>query len=230
MRNQALMGYALHQRAYRERSHILHFFSQEYGRVDGVIRQLPPPLYHVVQLNATGKRELKNFSQIDVQCRPFYLVSKALFAGFYLNEILLKLLPIEEAMPETFQAYVLALSQLKNLIPDDPKDLQLKLILRHFEQVFLTELGYEVDYQFDYRGQLIQADQYYQFVPKEGFMLDPRQSGFLGADLSRLHTDQRVNLNNIHIFAKLYRQILNELLGNKPLKSRQLWIQQNKSY
>ncbi|MFB2538842.1 MULTISPECIES: DNA repair protein RecO [unclassified Acinetobacter] len=225
MRNQSLTGYAIHQRPYRERSHILHFFSAECGRVDGVIRQLPPALYHLVSLNATGKRELKNFNQIDLQGSPFYLQQKSLFAGFYLNELLLKLLAVEVPMPNTYQAYELALSQLKNLILDDPKELQLKLILRHFEQVLLNELGYAIDYAYDHRGQPIQADTYYQFVVKQGFMLDLSGKGFLGKELLVLAENEQVNLQNINLFGKLYRQMINDILGNKPLKSRQLWIQ-----
>ncbi|MFB2578445.1 DNA repair protein RecO [Acinetobacter sp. c2-A9] len=225
MRNQSLTGYAIHQRPYRERRHILHFFSAECGRVDGVIRQLPPALYHLVSLNATGKRELKNFNQIDLQGSPFYLQQKSLFAGFYLNELLLKLLAVEVPMPNTYQAYELALSQLKNLILDDPKELQLKLILRHFEQVLLNELGYAIDYAYDHRGQPIQADTYYQFVVKQGFMLDLSGKGFLGKELLVLAENEQVNLQNINLFGKLYRQMINDILGNKPLKSRQLWIQ-----
>ena len=115
MRNQNLTGFALHQRKYRERSHILHFFTKEFGRVDGVIRQMPPSLYHYSSLQANGKSELKNFSQLDVQGQPFYLQHRALFAGFYLNEILLRLLPPEEPMPESYQMYVETLEALKQL-------------------------------------------------------------------------------------------------------------------
>ena len=130
MRNQELIGFALHQRKYRERSHILHFFSQEFGRVDGIIRQLPPSLYHRASLQATGKSELKNFTQLDVQGQPFFLQHRALFAGFYLNELLLRLLPLEEPMPCTYKAYMIALEQLKYLPQQDPNDQQLKYILR----------------------------------------------------------------------------------------------------
>ncbi len=226
MRNQSLTGFAIHQRRYRERSYILHFFSEEFGRVDGVTRQQPPALYHRTQLQATGKSELKNFSQIDVQGQPFYLQQKALFAGFYLNEILLRLMPPEEPMPETYQAYQSTLEQLKNLSKDDPKDMQLKMILRQFEQVFLQELGYAIDFSQDANGQDIAPTVYYQFIPQEGFVIGQYGQNFLGQDLLNLVQIEQINSENVSLLAKLYRLILTELLGNKPLKSRQLWVSQ----
>lgn len=39
MRNEILHGYLIHHRKYRERSHIVHLFTEEYGRVDGILRQ-----------------------------------------------------------------------------------------------------------------------------------------------------------------------------------------------
>jgi recombinational DNA repair protein (RecF pathway) len=34
-------NYMIHHRKYREKSHIVHLFTQEYGRVDGILRQTP---------------------------------------------------------------------------------------------------------------------------------------------------------------------------------------------
>ena len=224
MRNQELVGFALHQRKYRERSHILHFFSQEFGRVDGVIRQLPPALYHRATLHANGKSELKNFTQLDVQGQPFFLQHRALFAGFYLNELLLRLLPLEEPMPETYQAYIGALEQLKNLPQQDSADLILKIILRNFETIFLNELGYQLDYTQDALGQEIDLQSYYQFIPQEGFVLNSSMQGFLGQNLIELAQSTHIHSDNVNILSKVYRALFADLLGNKPLKSRQLWV------
>ena len=224
MRNQELMGFALHQRKYRERSHILHFFSQEFGRVDGVIRQLPPALYHRATLQANGKSELKNFSQLDVQGQPFFLQHRALFAGFYLNELLLRLLPLEEPMPNTYQAYLHALEQLKNLPIQDDADFILKVTLRGFETTFLNELGYQIDYTQDALGQDIEPDGYYQFIPQEGFVANSSMQGFLGQNLIELAQSTHIHPHNVNILSKVYRSLFADLLGHKPLKSRQLWV------
>lgn len=226
MRHENLTGFALHQRKYRERSYILHFFSEKFGRVDGVIRQVPPSLYHYASLQANGKSELKNFSQLDVQGQPFYLQHRALFAGFYLNEVLLRLLPLEEPMPETYQAYQDVLTSLKILPIQDTGDQTLKLILRQFETIFLNELGYQLDYTQDAIGQEIVPHLRYQFIPKEGFVISTSLQAFLGQDLLKLAEDEQIHSENMTLVGKLYRTLFNDLLGNKPLKSRQLWISQ----
>ncbi len=38
MRNEVLHGYLIHHRKYRERSHIVHLFTQEHGRVDWIFQ------------------------------------------------------------------------------------------------------------------------------------------------------------------------------------------------
>ena len=98
MRNEVLHGYLIHHRKYREKSHIVHLFTQEYGRVDGILRQTPPPQYQPIRLQATGKSELKNFTKLEILNQPVFFHGDAFFAGFYLNEIVLRLCPLEEAM------------------------------------------------------------------------------------------------------------------------------------
>lgn len=257
MRHQTLTGFALHQRRYRERSHIVHFFSQENGRVDGVLRQMPPALYHLSSLQANGKSDLKNFSQLDVQGQPFYLQQRALFAGFYLNEMSLKLLPLEVAMPHTFAAYMVALEQLKLLSGDDQHDLQLRLILRRYEYQLLDELGYAIDFFHDKQGLSLDPDSSYTFALQEGFSQQLATSdaqGWMGADLmvlgealqdhqsvlfqafdqpfSTSHEQasaQHIALEQqLKMLGQLYRPIIDQLLGHKPLKSRQLWQSQQR--
>ena len=87
MRNEVLHGYLIHHRKYREKSHIVHLFSQEYGRVDGILRQTPAPQYQPIRVQATGKSELKNFTQLEILHQPVFFHGDAFFAGFYLNEI-----------------------------------------------------------------------------------------------------------------------------------------------
>ena len=58
-----------------------------------------------------------------------------MICGFYLNELLLKLLPREDAHEELFEAYATALAQL-------PSAQDHAAVLRRFERVLLRELGY----------------------------------------------------------------------------------------
>ena len=230
MRNEVLHGYLIHHRKYREKSHIVHLLTQEYGRVDGILRQTPPPQYQPIRLQATGKSELKNFTTLEVLNQPVFFHGDAFFAGFYLNEIVLRLCPLEEAMPQTFEQYQLTLLQLQQLASHKQASLFLRQILRQFEHVLLQELGYAIDFSVDASQQDIQVNQHYQFQLNDGFLPVSRASrstleGALITSMQSYEDGQDFSHEQLQLLGKLYRQMISSLLGDRPLKSRQLWIQ-----
>lgn len=230
MRNETLHGFLIHHRKYRERSHIVHLFSEEYGRVDGILRQMPPPQYQPIIVQATGKSELKNFAKLEILTHPVFFHGDAFFAGFYLNEVLLRLCPLEEAMPETFQQYHITLAQLQHLADQEHPNEFLKQILRQFEHVLLEELGYSLNFAIDSQQNEILPQLKYQFQLNDGFIPVAHNSNATLAGesiLSMVHYEKGTEFNaeQLQLLAKLYRQMIASLLGDRPLKSRQLWIQ-----
>ena len=230
MRNEVLHGYLIHHRKYREKSHIVHLFTQEYGRVDGILRQTPPPQYQPIRLQATGKSELKNFTKLEILNQPVFFHGDEFFAGFYLNEIVLRLCPLEEAMPQTFEQYQLTLLQLQQLASHKQASLFLRQILRQFEHVLLQELGYAIDFSVDANQQEISPFQQYQFQLNDGFLPVSRASrstleGALITSMQSYEDGQDFSHEQLQLLGKLYRQMISSLLGDRPLKSRQLWIQ-----
>ncbi|MCU4639710.1 MULTISPECIES: DNA repair protein RecO [Acinetobacter] len=230
MRNEVLHGYLIHHRKYREKSHIVHLFTQEYGRVDGILRQIPPPQYQPICLQATGKSELKNFIKLEILNQPVFFHGDAFFAGFYLNEIVLRLCPLEEAMPQTFEQYQLTLLQLQQLASHEQASLFLRQILRQFEHVLLQELGYAIDFSVDANQQQILPLRHYQFQLNDGFLPVAQASrstlsGTLIASMQNHEDGQDFSHEQLQLLGKLYRQMISSLLGDRPLKSRQLWIQ-----
>ena len=234
MRNEILHGYLIHHRKYRERSHIVHLFTEEYGRMDGILRQMPPPQYQPITLQVTGKSELKNFTKLEILNHPVFFYGDAFFSGFYLNEVLLRLCPLEESMPETFQQYHQTLQQLQLLGQQSDPNQFLKQILRQFEYTLLVELGYAIDFSSDATQQPILADHRYQFQLNEGFIpvAHTSNANLEGNQiLSMLGYEKGVDFNpeQLQLLGKLYRQMITSLLGDRPLKSRQLWIQNSQS-
>ena len=230
MRNEVLHGYLIHHRKYREKSHIVHLFSQEYGRVDGILRQTPAPQYQPIRVQATGKSELKNFTQLEILHQPVFFHGDAFFAGFYLNEIVLRLCPLEEALPQTFRQYQVTLLQLQQLASHAQADLFLRQILRQFEHALLQELGYAIDFASDANQQSIQPLQHYQFQLNDGFMSVARESKATldGESIIAMQSyvaGQDFTAVQLQLLTKLYRQMISSLLGDRPLKSRQLLIQ-----
>lgn len=234
MRNEILHGYLIHHRKYRERSHIVHLFTEEYGRVDGILRQMPPPQYQPITLQATGKSELKNFTKLEILNHPIFFYGDAFFSGFYLNEVILRLCPLEEAMPETFKQYHITLTHLQTLAQQDSPDTFLKQILRQFEHVLMQELGYAIDFNNDSHQNEILPQQKYQFQLNDGFIpvTHSSNSTLTGEQIHSMmgyEKDTDFNVEQLQLLNKLYRQMITSLLGDRPLKSRQLWIQSAQS-
>lgn len=230
MRNEVLHGYLIHHRKYRERSHIVHLFTQEHGRVDGILRQTPPPQYQPICLQASGKSELKNFTKLEIVNQPIFFFGDAFFSGFYLNEILLRLCPLEVQMEQSFAQYAHTLTQLQQLAQQANPNQFLKQILRQFEHELLEDLGYALDFSTDANQFEIQASLNYIFQLNEGFIPTAQASratlnGQQILSMCQYEKGRDFGLEQLQLLTKLYRQMISSLLGDRPLKSRQLWIQ-----
>jgi len=82
--------------------------------------------------------------------------------GFYLNELLLRLLPREDAHEALFDAYAVTVARLAS--GDEPAGL-----LRGFELRLLRELGYAPPLDRDAAsGAPVQAGRRYAYVPEHG--------------------------------------------------------------
>ena len=230
MRNEVLHGYLIHHRKYRERSHIVHLFTQEHGRVDGILRQTPPPQYQPICLQASGKSELKNFTKLEIVNQPIFFFGDAFFSGFYLNEILLRLCPLEVQMEQSFAQYAHTLTQLQQLAQQADPNQFLKQILRQFEHELLEDLGYALDFSTDANQLEIQASLNYIFQLNEGFIPTAQASratlnGQQILSMCQYEKGRDFGLEQLQLLTKLYRQMISSVLGDRPLKSRQLWIQ-----
>lgn len=230
MRNEVLHGYLIHHRKYRERSHIVHLFTQEHGRVDGILRQTPPPQYQPICLQASGKSELKNFTKLEIVNQPIFFFGDAFFSGFYLNEILLRLCPLEVQMEQSFAQYAHTLTQLQQLAQQADPNQFLKQILRQFEHELLEDLGYALDFSTDANQLEIQSSLKYIFQLNEGFIPTAQASratlnGQQILSMCQYEKGRDFGLEQLQLLTKLYRQMISSLLGDRPLKSRQLWIQ-----
>ena len=230
MRQQLLHGYVLHQRAYREKSRLVHFFSLESGRIDGVARQHLPPLYQPALLYASGKTSLKTFAKIEQAGSVYTLTGQALFAGFYLNELLVRLLPLEESCPELFATYGWALESLMAFGRQTDAvqaKRELLLILRRFEQVLLDTLGYTPRFDQDADGQLIVSDAHYRYRAGVGF--ERSATGDTGRVLQSYPPEMSEwSAEHLGLLTRVHRVIIQQLCGDQPLRSRELWQSQNR--
>jgi DNA repair protein RecO (recombination protein O) len=139
-------GYVIHATASRETSLVVQAFSREYGCLALVAKGAKRPYsvlrpvltaFQPLMLSWTGGGEVKTLTRAEVAgVRP--LAGGALMSAWYMNELLLRLLPREDAHPVLFDAYDAALAQLAG-------GSRAAGALRRFEWILLRETGYGVD-------------------------------------------------------------------------------------
>lgn len=211
-------AFVLHSRPYREKSRLVDLFSLEHGLIRGVMRQRVPPLFQPCLVAWRGRNALKSISQCETVGQPLVLEGNALFAGFYLNELLVRLLAEEETHSALFVLYTQILAQLNNT-------LQLEPLLRGFESCLLSELGYAMSFSQDYTANAVLPNAYYQYQPERGFVKvdEVQQPNWQGKYLLAIAIQDWTQVHTRQAAKRIFRSALAVHLGNKPLKSRELW-------
>lgn len=146
-------AFVLHTYPYRETSLIVEAFTPGYGRVAMVARGAKRPrsetrgllqAFQPLALSWAGAGELKTLLKAEWRGGLPLLSGSALLCGFYLNELLLKLLAREDAHPALFADYAEALAALAAEEPGGQAT-----VLRRFEVRLLAELGYALQLTHD---------------------------------------------------------------------------------
>ena len=164
-------GYVLHTYAYKETSLIVEAFTRRHGRVALLARGARRPrsamrgvllTFHPLRLGWSGSAELATLIAAEWGGGLQPLAGKGLMCGFYLNELVLRLLPREDAHEALFDAYGEALARLSagDAFP---------AVLRSFEKRLLAELGYAPLFDRDaMTGAPIEAASSYVYEPDRG--------------------------------------------------------------
>lgn len=225
-------AWLLHSRPYRETSALAWLLTLEDGRVDALVRGvrsrksryralLQPHTPLLVQL--TGQHELKTLTGLEATSAPHWLQGEALVCALYANELLCRLLLPGLPCPVLFRDYSLLLELLKDAEQREPA-------LRRFELSLLEQLGQAPEF-LDTQGQTLKADCWYQWLPQQGFLPCNNQNnsaGLTGASLLAIAADDWREKSTRQTAKVLTRSLLTPLLGNKPLQSRQLFLQMKK--
>ena len=220
-------AYVLHTRPWRETSLIVDAISHQHGRVALVARgarrqasavktRLVP--FQPLLLSWYGKGELKTLHGAEWQGGALALRGHALMCGFYLNELLLRLLPPGDVHERLFETYARTLEGLGATTELEP-------VLRRFELALLTELGYAQPLAHGVGGASLEADALYGFEPGVG-VTAPRADApaFSGRTLQELAAGDLSNSVTLAEGKLLLRSLIAHYLGDKPLATRQLLI------
>ena len=228
-RDVLMPAYLLHMRPYRETSVIADFFTQHHGKISAVVRgarrqkgkykaQFQP--FNPLLISWMGKHELVTMTQIESAGVHNNLKGNRLICGLYLNELLVRLLPSWNGYANLFGGYMSAINDLAD------SHRQVMPLLRQFEMNLLSEIGYGIDLNHESDGQVsLNPDKHYQYAQGQGFMpltASPNVATYKGAWLLSM-ADGHFDAPEVAKAAKrLMRSVLTPLMGNKPLKSREL--------
>ncbi len=220
-------AFVLHSRPWRETSLIVDVLSRHHGRIGLVARgarrqtsslktRLIP--FQPLTLSWFGKAQLRTLHAAEWQGGGLMLRGHALMCGFYLNELLLRLLPDGDAHEGLFDLYASALSALNCATPIEP-------ILRRFELDLLSELGYAQPLGHLDNGHEIEPGRRYSFVPAQGVTAVRRdEADYRGKTLLDLAAGDLSDPITLAESKILMRTLLAHYLGEKPLATRQLLI------
>ncbi len=169
-------GFVLHSRPYGETSLVVEVFTRDHGRVALMAKGAKRPgsrlrnvlqTFQPLELAWTGRSELKVLTAAEWMGGMRPLGNAALLYGFYLNELLLKLLAREDPHQGLYDEYVDALARLADKADDASA-------LRLFEMALLRETGVAADLSMDAENQTpIDPDTSYVVDPQRG----PRPAG-----------------------------------------------------
>ncbi|MDO9886048.1 DNA repair protein RecO [Glaesserella parasuis] len=222
-------GFVLHRREYRESSLLVDFFTENHGRITLLakgVRRPRSPLKSVLQpftpllLKWTGKGDLKTLTKAEPASLTLPMQTLALYSGFYVNEVLARVLENHTAYPELFQHYLHCMTKLAS----QPNEIE--PILRTFEFQTLKALGYGVDFcHCAATGKPVDPQMSYQFRENEGFIASLLQNNytFIGKDLlafAEMNFSEKETLQSAKRFTRI---ALKPYLGSAPLKSRELF-------
>ncbi|MDQ7988121.1 MAG: DNA repair protein RecO [Candidatus Dactylopiibacterium sp.] len=227
-------GFLLHSYPWRETSLIVEVFSRHHGRVPmvakgarrtgsmlrGVLMAFQP-----LELTWSGKGEVKTLHAAHWQGGHALLGGIGLLCGYYLNELLLRLLPREDAHPQLFDAYAHALARLAAREAHEP-------VLRGFELALLREAGYAplLDHDAE-RGAALDADALYLYLTERGPVEAPPGAGqgdlplLPGRVLLAMAADDFSAPETLAHAKGLMRRLIHYHLGGQILESRRILME-----
>ncbi len=252
-RQAPLLAYVLHRYDWSESSLILDVFTRERGRIAvaakgarrpfSQLRSVLLPFQRIQislgrQADSDEAREVDTLRAAEWAGDHAMLAGAALFSGFYLNELLMKLMARHDPHPALFDVYVATIAELGR--PDgtggEPA-LQAQAALRAFEVVLLREIGLLPDLAVETATRRpLQPEARYLVLADAGVVasrddnaasasgatLAALQSALTSRDLPRLQQATRLALTELR---PLLRAQLHYHLGSSQLRTRQVMLE-----
>jgi len=234
-------AYVLHRYDWSETSLILEVFTRGHGRVALVAKgaKRPSSSFRPVLLplqplaiSYGGEGDIRTLKGAEWVGGHVMPTGEALLSGYYLNELLMRLLARDDPHPALFEVYGATVRLLASGAPE-----ALQWGLRAFELLLLRELGYlpTLDVQ-TLSLQPVQPEQTYALVPEAGLQWVPAEErqALRGAQWLTLQQALQAPVplaallrdcaDVLGLLQKPLRQLLNYHCGVGALRTRQMML------
>jgi DNA repair protein RecO (recombination protein O) len=225
-------AYVLHAYPYSETSLLVEAFTRTHGRLPLLAKgarrpgsQLRGTLLAFQPLSASwsGRGEVRTLVRCEWHGGQPLLAGERLLCGFYLNELLLRLLPREDPHEQLFDHYVEAVAGLALRAEAGP-------LLRAFERRLLAELGYALRLEHEAGADTpIEPERLYRYDPEQGAIpvvsaAGPDESLVVpGRVLLEIARDDYSAPTTAQAAKQLMRLAITRRLDRQPLHSRTIF-------
>ncbi len=222
-------AFVLHRRAYRDTSLLLELLTRDHGRLGAVARGvrgrrnrnaglLQP--FQALTVTWQARGEMATLTGFEAADRPRALAGRRLVSGFYANELLIRLLQREDPHPGLHAAYAALVEALADqAVGEGPA-------LRRFERDLLAAIGYGLALERDVHGEPLDPGGQYRYDLERGAEAVSQADGpgihLRGASLLALAAGLPDSAAEAEL-RPLLRRVLRLYLGERPLRSRELY-------
>ena len=223
-------AFVLHSYPFRETSLIVEVFSRDFGRVALLARGARRPrsalrgllqAFQPLELAWAGKGEVQTLMKAEWQGGQPLLTGKALFCAYYLNELLMHLLPREDAHEQLFSVYAGTLRRFSDKLQEAD--------LRCFERALLKELGYGLTLEHDAAGLPLDVAGHYTYEIERGpvRLTQPGHSALSvsGKTLKDLAQEDFSDPRSLSEAKQLMRTLIAHYTGGKDLQARKIFME-----
>ncbi len=219
-------AFVLFRKPYRDTSLLLEIFSRDHGRVGLIARGVRSPRsrwrsrlqpFCALEMGWSLHGDLGRLTSAEEYGPARLMAPERLVFGWYLNELLLRLLARHDPHPELFLPYDRALDALSRGDPEAP-------VLRRFERILLELTGFAPTLDTDVQGEPVNADGRYAFDAGRG--LKRALSGEPGTVSGRAAlalAEDRLEPADLADALRITRAALAEALQGQRLRTRD-WL------
>jgi DNA repair protein RecO (recombination protein O) len=230
-------AFVLHTYPFRDTSVIVEAFTRHHGRMGLVARgakrpksPLRPALlaFQPLSLSWSGRGDLRTLTRAEWVGGTRMPIGVAMLCGYYLNELLLKLLQRDDPHETLFDAYAEALERLA-------ASENAEAVLRSFEITLLREIGYALELEREAEaGTPLVAERRYSYLPERGPAAVQAELPMHGAielrgktllDMARGDYSDPLTATESKA---LMRSLIGRYLDHRTLHTRQLLVDLNK--